>query len=274
MARKFSAQSRNWKIAGSVLCIAGALLAIGTAVVAVYDMYKYYHQEYVPIPRKIVHESSDDKGRMTYTYYDCALCNRAAQGFGNDKLGDFGDMNGDVGKQWLALYVTKDKAAGDPITADIIAQKGSNKAPADKATGIRLFGKSDTVNIVSEEYGYNDKLGGLYIFSGTEKTDPKPEPEPEPKPEPEPEPEPETSDTDSSDTDASSEAAATEDSSDTEDASSEAAAAEDTSSETDNIATGSVVGTGTMVGCCVGSAVFGALICFLLARRKKTGAEA
>ena len=65
---------------------------------------------------------------------------------------------------------TKLHVKGDPITADIVAQKGSNSMPVDKGTGIRMFGKTDMVNIVSEEYCYNDKLGGLYIFSGTEKS--------------------------------------------------------------------------------------------------------
>ena len=252
-----------YKVAGTVLCIAAALFAIGTAAVEIYDIYKYYHQDYAPIPRKIVHESTDDMGRFAYSAYSCVLCNREEQGFGNDKLGAYGDMNGDVGKQWLALYTTKDKAAGDPITADIIAQKGSSKAPADKTTGIRLFGKSDTVNIVSEEYGYTDALGGLYIFSGTEKTDAD---------------EPEKTEPAASETDTSSEAAAPEESSAAAeetsaagDTSSEAAAAtEDTSSEDDTKAAGSVVGTGVMVGSCVGSAALGALICFFIARRKRT----
>ena len=191
LIEKFTASSKGWKIAGVVLCVAGVLPALGTAAVTIYDVYKYYHQDMVPIPRKIVHESSDDKGRSVYTVYDVTLCNRQAQGFNKEQTGDYGDMNGDVGKQWLALYTTKDKAAGDPITADIIAQKGTNKMPADKSTGIRLFGKTDMVNIVSEEYGCNDKL------------------------------------------------------------------------------IGSVVGTGVMVGSCVGSAALGALICVLLVRRKK-----
>ena len=100
--------ARGWRVAGTILCIAGALMAIGTAVVTIYDTYQYYHQKYSPIPRRIVHESTDEKGRSIYTIFNCALCNRADQGFKNDKLGDYGDMNGDVGKQWLSLYTTKE----------------------------------------------------------------------------------------------------------------------------------------------------------------------
>ena len=166
--KTFGVRSQALKTAGVVLCIAGALIAVGTAAVAVYDLYKYYHKDYAPIPDKIVHESTDGQGRFVYTLYNCTPCNRKAQGFASDVLGDNGDMNGDVGLQWLALYTTKDKAAGAAITADIIAQKGSNQFSLDKPTGIRLFGKNDIVNIVSTEYCYNDKLGGLYIVSGNE----------------------------------------------------------------------------------------------------------
>ena len=155
-------------------------------------------------------------------------------------------MNGDVGKQWLALYTTKDKAAGEPITADLIAQKGSSKMPTDKNTGIRMFGKTDTVNIVSTEFGYNDKLDGLYTFGKTEKADDQSKVEP-------------TSATTDSSTAESSAA----------DSSSKAAAKEESSSEDENKATGSVVGTGTMALSCVVSAAVGALIAFFLVRKKK-----
>ncbi|MBR6873275.1 MAG: hypothetical protein IKN17_07200 [Ruminococcus sp.] len=251
-------RGKAWTKAGTVICIAAALLAVVSAVVTVYDIYKYYHQDYAPIPRKIVHESTDDKGRYGYIVYDVTKCNREAQGFGKDHLGDAGDMNGDVGKQWLALYTTKDKAAGDPITADIIAQKGSNKFPSDKGTSIRLFGQKDSLNIVSNDYGYNDKLGGLYIFSGTVKTDE----DPAETPAEQTDPSAATADT-SSETETVSEA----------DTSSQAAAAtDDTSSEASDKTTGSVVGTGTMVASCVGSAALGAMICFLIARKRKESA--
>ena len=259
--KSFGIRSQAWKTAGVVLCVAAALIAIGTAVVAIYDEYKYYHRDYAPIPDKIVHESTDDMGRFSYTVYNVTPCNRAAQGFGKDELGINGDMNGDVGKQWLALYTTKDKAAGDPITADIIAQKGSNKMPLDKTTGIRLFGKSDTVNIVSTEYGYTDAIGGLYIFSGTEATDAK---------------------SGKANTDSSSKAAVPEESSaaaenissETETASEAAAVTEDSSSTDKATAAGSVVGTGVMVGSCAGSAALGALICFLIVRTRRKDSAA
>ena len=239
---EYSIKSSRRANIGKVLCIAGIIIAIGSAAYAIYDRYQYYHQEMKPIPRIMVNESSDEKGRSKYTYYENVHCNRAEQGFKNDKLGDYGDMNGDVGKQWLSLYTTKDKAAGDPITADIIAQKGSNKVPDGMNSGIRLFGKTDTVNLVSEEFGYNDSLKGLYIFCRTEKATPSPDPDP---------------------------------SSSSTDSSSETSSESETSSDSNSNAAASVIGAGTLTLSCVGSAAIGALICFIAirSRKKKDGED-
>ena len=234
---------------GTAMCIAGLAISVYSAGCMIYDIYQYYHQEMKPIPRIMVNESRDSKGRANYTYYSCTLCNRAEQGFGNDALGDNGDMNGDVGKQWLALYTTKDKAAGEAITADIIAQKGSNRVPTDKGTSIKLFGKNDSVNLVSEEFCYNDGLNGLYIFVGNETKNAAPTVDPgdfEVKL---------VTETDNiSEADTSVEPV------------SSSAAAEDQDTAD---ASGSVVGTGIMVASCVGSAAVGALLCFLILRLRR-----
>ena len=244
-----SYKSDKMRTLGKALCIAGVIIAVASAAYAVYEMYQYYHQDMQPVPRIIVSESSDEKGRAAYTYYSCTKCNRAAQGFANDEMGDHGDMNGDVGKQWLALYTTKDKAAGEEITADIIAQKGSNRFPVDKGTSIRLFGQNDSLNIVSEEYGYNDGLKGLYIFSGTASINSAPA--------------------------APAVTPAAETASETETPSSaETSASADSSDGTAAAATGSVVGTGTMMLSCVGSAALGALVCFLIVRTRRKDSAA
>ena len=147
--KSFGIRSQAWKTAGVVLCVAAALIAIGTAVVAIYDEYKYYHRDYAPIPDKIVHESTDDMGRFSYTVYNVTPCNREAQGFGKDELGVNGDMNGDVGKQWLALYSVKYKY-GRPILADsLMVQKGSDKLPNGYETGIHRFGEGAAFNLTS-----------------------------------------------------------------------------------------------------------------------------
>ena len=114
--------------------------------------------------------------------------------------------------------------------------KGSNKVPDGMNSGIRLFGQTDTVNIVNDEYGYKDSLNGLYIFFRTEKANPSPDPDPS-----------------SSSTDSSSES--------------------ETSSESNSKAAASVIGAGTLTLSCVGSAAIGALICFIAIRTRKKDGE-
>ena len=190
----------------------------------------------------MVNESSDESGRTKYTFYNAALCNRSEQGFANDKLADYGDLNGDVGKQWLALYTTKDKAAGEPILADVVAQKGSSTLPLGK-TGLKLFGKTDAVNLVDEAYGYNDTIGGLYIFFAADSAAAEPTAE--------------------SKAEADSTAAATD--SAAESASSNAEKPEATSTEV----TGSAFSGGLLAIVGVISAAAGAGVCFLFTRKKK-----
>jgi hypothetical protein len=263
---KIEPRTKFFKYTGYVLCAAAIVLAVVSAAVTIYDVYKYYHKDYAPIPRKIVHESTDKKGRFVYTVYDCTLCNRTAQGFMTEKLkdlGDYGDMNGDVGKEWLALYTTHDKAAGDPIKADLIAQKGSNSMPLDKSTGIRMFGKTDTVNIVSEEYGYNDDLNGLYIFASTGSAADDETPAET------------TEKTETTESTPAEESSPADESKTEETTASEGTVSEAKSANSEAPQTGSVIGGGTLVMSCTGSAAVGALICFLLTKNKrKKGAAA
>ena len=232
---------------GDVLCVAAALLSIATVVISYLEVRAYYNVEYTPIPRKMVSEASDEKGRSTYTFYDCVMCNRAEQGFGNDKLEHYGDLNGDVGKQWLALYVTKDKAAGEPITADILMQKKDTTPPIGK-TPLSMFGYEDAVNIVDEEYNYNDGLGGLYMFYSSAPADAPAADKTVP--------------TEKKDDQSSSKA-------DDTSASNEVKSSASDADSTANANSGSVFGTGSLVLTGTLSAAAGALICFLITRKRK-----
>ena len=104
-----------------------------------------------------------EDGSTCYVYYDCAMCNRAAVGMANETLGDFGDLNGDVMKQWLALYTTKDKRAGSPIKAGFTKKVGSGSAPMGK-TLLSFFSYDYAVNMTDTRFTYNDKKQGIYLY--------------------------------------------------------------------------------------------------------------
>ena len=136
------------------------------------DLREYYNAEFTPIPSNMVNQGVNENDEKVYTYYSAAKCNRAAQGMVTDNtkiLGDFGDLNGDVGRQWLALYTTKDAAAGDPITTDLIVQYNDTNIPDDH-TALSIFCESSAQNLTNEKagYTYSDSKEGIYLFYGTD----------------------------------------------------------------------------------------------------------
>ena len=231
---------------GTILCVASVLFAAVTIAMTYSQMKSYYNVSYSSIPGKMVNEDTDEKGRSTYTFYDVVRCNRDAQGFGNFTLADYGDLNGDVGKEWLALYTTKDKAAGEPILADMEIQKGSTTAPLGKKP-LSMFGYEDAVNIVDDKYSYKDSVGGMYLFYADEKNAAS-----------------NTSAKETKSNDKNENAASSDNSSN--DGSAAAAATDNGISAN----TGSVFGAGSLVLTGVLSAVAGAIIVFILTKKRRT----
>jgi len=150
---------------GNVTCILMLIFASFTLASAWHDLRDYYHTDKTPIPVYMVDEAEDENGKTTYTYYSAVTCNRIEGGFTDEKskiLEDYGDLNGDIGKEWLALYYTKDATAGNPIKAEFLCQKGSNTA--ENKVPLTMFGEKNAINLVDEKYAFNDEFGGIYLF--------------------------------------------------------------------------------------------------------------
>ena len=139
------------------------------------EMYAYYHQEMTKIPKYIVDEVDitkvDEKGLKTFVrndraYYQAVTCNRKNSSGDYAAMKDFGDLNGDVGKQWLALYTLKNGSA--PILADSFkVAMGSTALPEGYTTGIHMIGEKSAVNITDSKYTYNDDMNGIYVYYKT-----------------------------------------------------------------------------------------------------------
>ncbi len=158
-----------FKYAGiAMTCI--SVVLIGLSLWSTYnDLKDYYNAEFTPIPMHMVDENTNDSGEKVYTYYDAVKCNRVEAGFvtdANKLLGDYGDINGDVGRQWVALYTTKDKAAGDPITSVPVVQYKSSDIPKGSSVALSMFGENVAQNLTNEQLGYtyDDDMGGIYMF--------------------------------------------------------------------------------------------------------------
>ena len=142
--------------AGKWLAGIGAAIIVAAAIVKAVQMSQYYNRDFTTIPTMIVDEADivsyakDENGNKVknvnfdqFVYYDVVKCNRqevgihksAQKGVSDYKswgCGDAADLNADIGKQWLAMYVNRSSAKGSPILADSVTLKtgeGSDKIP-------------------------------------------------------------------------------------------------------------------------------------------------
>ena len=155
--------STFWMWFGVGMAIVGLIMSAYSVYAAISEMKAYYHQEMLPIPRRMVDLGYLADGTTCYIYYDCAKCNRTAMNMGNEILGDYGDLNGDVMKQWLALYTAKDSCAGKPILASITVKKGTTSIPM-KTVPLSFFGFNSAVNMTDTRFTYNNAKNGIYLY--------------------------------------------------------------------------------------------------------------
>ena len=169
-----STWAKVFKYAGVVMTCITIVLLISTIWSTVDDLIDYYNATYTPIPSNMVNQGVNDDDEKVYTYYKAVKCNRVQQGMVTDKtelLGDLGDINGDVGKQWVALYTTKDSAAGNPITVNFRVQYNNTKIPDDRVP-LSIFCESTAQNLTNEKSGYTYSNGknGIYLFYGADES--------------------------------------------------------------------------------------------------------
>ena len=99
-------------------------------------------------------------------YYKAALCNRTGGDY-YDTVGNTGDLNGYVGKQWLALYAAKNEAES-PVLADSLKYTGSAEIPSGYKTGIHSFGTDAAENLNNTLYVWKSTAPGVYVYFKTE----------------------------------------------------------------------------------------------------------
>ena len=191
--------------AGKWLMGIGGALMILSAILKGVQMAKYYNRTFSVIPRMIVEErkivttTTDENGNEVdlinfdqFDYYEVAKCNRqeigihtSAQNGVSDYqewgCGDAADLNADVGKQWLALYVNRAGKKGQPILADTLKLrtgkeevKNGNKASeaAKKPDGydgcLHMFNSTGPVLLDNEDFCFRSDNEGMYVFWKTD----------------------------------------------------------------------------------------------------------
>ena len=141
------------------------------------DLVEHYKVEFTPIPNYIVDESDitvlNSSGEKTVlknqaAYYKVVECNRTYRDEMYDVLGESADMNGDVGRQWLALYVQKSDVNA-PILADsLLVKVGDGNLPSGYKTGIHMFGSASAFNLNSERFDWNKDAPSVMVYFRTD----------------------------------------------------------------------------------------------------------
>ena len=159
------------------LCAAFTIAAIVLMALFAYlshkEMEDYYKTKFTPIPRYMVDEKDitgyNRKGEKIViknqaAYYKAVKCNRTAADEKYSEIGEFADLNGDVGAQWLALYAASNSNE-QPILADsLIAVVNDKDVPAGYQTGIHMFGSDVAFNLNTYPYDWNKSAPSVMVY--------------------------------------------------------------------------------------------------------------
>ncbi len=158
---------------GAAFTVAMAALAAVSIWSTIKELLDYYKVEYTPIPKYIVEETDITKTENGVTtvvrndsaYYRVVECNRKPDADFYDVLQNYADLNGDVGKQWLALYYARQDGHA-PIKADSLkVVTGTSTIPTGYSNlGIHNFETENAYNLTSKYYCYNDPNKGTYVY--------------------------------------------------------------------------------------------------------------
>ena len=131
-----------------------ALAVVIAGIVGISTWYNYYNPDYTEIPNVLVDVRETDLGDKYVKY-------TAAKVFEDDKLSEKNaDFNAYEGKEWNALYYTKDATAGKCLTPKFVYSETSSTI-ARRHQGISMFGETEAFNLNS--HVFNDDAPGVYV---------------------------------------------------------------------------------------------------------------
>ena len=158
-ATNFALKWGGLKAPFATVAVAFALILAGGYSIATW--YNYYNPDYLTIPNTLIDVRETDIGDKYIKY-------TVAKVFG-DEEGRNADLNAYQGKEWNALYYTKDATAGSCLTPKFV-YKDNDATIARRHQGISMFGETEAFNLNSHVYSKN--APGVYVtmrYSTTEK---------------------------------------------------------------------------------------------------------
>ena len=179
--KKTSLKSNICKYLTAGFTVITAILAGYSIYTTIKEMIDFYKVKFAPVPKYIVERTDitakNSKGKETMiknqsAYYKVVTCNRTEGNSDVEKenykiLGDRNDLNGDVGKEWLALYSVKYEN-GSPILADSLKFKMGKGAPEGYSEGIHAFSQGSAFNLTHKPFCYKDPYDGTYVYFKTD----------------------------------------------------------------------------------------------------------
>jgi hypothetical protein len=127
-----------------------AVAAVGVTGISIW--YGYYNPDYTPIPDTMIDVRETNLGDQYVKF-------TAAKVY-NDKDGRNADLNAYEGKEWNALYYTKDANAGKCLTPNFV-YSDNNSTIARRHQGISMFGESAAFDLNSHVFSKN--APGVYV---------------------------------------------------------------------------------------------------------------
>ena len=136
----------------------GTAIALALIIVGCYGIttiYNYYNPDYTEIPNTMVDVRETDLGDKYIKY-------TAAKVFEEGKLSEKknADFNAYQGREWNALYYTKDATAGKCLLPTFVV-KNDTATVARRHQGISMFGETEAYNLNS--HVYDDDALGVYV---------------------------------------------------------------------------------------------------------------
>ena len=146
---------------GKLFKVLTIFFAVATAGYTIYTLVKTDEVKLKPIPKYFVDNYTSEDGESYQLNYQAVECNRADYNQNKKQTGDSADLNADEGKQWLAIYVSKNSMAGKPLTPDFkIAETAS--APGGMDGNIHTLGEKGAENLTNADYMNYSKLYSGY----------------------------------------------------------------------------------------------------------------
>ena len=150
----------TYKLPLTIAAAGLALIILGSYGLTTW--YNYYNPDYLEVPTTLIDVKETDLGDKYIKY-------SAAKVFDGEEGQEVADFNAYEGKEWIALYYTKDANAGNCLTPNFVYRENNN-AVAKRHQGISMFGETNAFNLNS--HVYNKDATGIYLsvrYSTTKK---------------------------------------------------------------------------------------------------------